>query len=250
MPFIQYLKKSIKNGWMCLFDLIKEHQLPETVARKVRFCGYLDIEPPASTEETRRALEITAGPFVLVTIGNGRVGFPVLDTYLRALARLPENLDIFSLVVGGPELPLEERETIRRQCEASATPPRGRRVRFLDFSPRLVDYMGAADLIVSMGGYNTVLEILRLEKRAVVVPYVNSHREQLIRAALLERLGLIRTIMPDHLSPERLAESVISALHDQPPTRQRLQELGFDFGGLQRIKEHVLRLIGHCTPAV
>jgi predicted glycosyltransferase len=235
-------------GCQNLYDPIKEYEFPDTVARKIRFCGYLDVEPPVtSAEDVRRALDVGDKSVVLVTIGNGRVGFPLLDSYMQALGRLPAHLNIFSFVVGGPELPAEQREIIKRQCELSATQQRRLPARFVDFSPSLLDYMGAADLVVALGGYNTLMEILRLEKRAVVVPYVGPNREQLIRASLLERFGLIRMIHPDALTPEWLAGSLVSALHDSPPTKQRLHELGFDFGGLERITGHVVRLLGRHT---
>jgi len=181
---------------------------------------------------------------VLVTIGNGRVGFPVLDAYMGALKRLPNDLDVFSLIVGGPELPPEQSEIIDQQCQANSH----RRLHFVRFLPHLLNYMEAADLVISLGGYNTVTEILRLEKRAIVVPYVPLSKEQLIRASLMERLGLIQTVHPDRLSPEILAESIIGALRASPPTRERLQELGFDFNGLQRIRGHVMRILERVPP--
>jgi predicted glycosyltransferase len=230
-------------GCQNLYDPIKEYRFPDSVARKVRFCGYLDVEPPAaSIADTRRALGVGHERLVLVTIGNGRVGFNVLDAYLRALAQVPEDPPIVSLVVGGPELPADQREIVRRQCESGAA-PHPRRV-FLDFSPKLLEYMAAADLVVSLAGYNTMMEVLRLEKRAVVVPFADPNQEQVLRASLLERCGLVRTISPAQLSPERMAESVTAALQDRPPTRQRLLELGFDFGGLARMAAGVARLLG------
>jgi predicted glycosyltransferase len=232
-------------GCQSLYDPIKEYGFSDAVGRKVRFCGYLDVEPPAACPaETRRALGVADERIVLVTIGNGRVGFPVLDASVSALAQLPEELDLVSLVVGGPELPFEQREVIRRRCAASDTRHPRRRATFVDFSPRLLDYMAAADVVVSLAGYNTMTEVLTLEKRAVVVPYAQGHREQVMRAALLERLGLIRTVPPDQLSPERLAGSLVSALQDSPPTRQRAHQVGFEFGGLRRIRDHVVRLLG------
>ena len=36
---------------------------------------------------------------------------------------------------------------------------------------------------------------------------------------------------------------MLEAVHDAPPTRQHLRELGFDFGGLQNITDHVKRLL-------
>jgi len=227
------------------YDPIVEYQLPETVARKVIFCGYLDIEPrTVSREDIRRTLGTAAEPLVLVTIGNGRIGFPVLDAYVRALAYLPSDVAIFSVIIGGPELPLEQYEAIGQQCRFIATRYSQRRIHFVSFSPHLLDYMAAADLVVSLGGYNTMTEILSLQKRAIIVPSVYPTKEQLIRASLMERFGLIRMLHPDQLSPEGLAKSILVALHDQPPTRQRLRELGFDSGGLQRIQDHVVRVLG------
>jgi predicted glycosyltransferase len=235
-------------GCQNLYDPIHEYQFPHTIARKIRFCGYLDIEPLVVRKDIRHTLGIADEPLVLVTIGNGRVGFPVLDAYMGALKRLPNDLDVFSLIVGGPELPPEQSEIIDQQCQANTTEYSHRRLHFARFLPHLLNYMEAADLVISLGGYNTVTEILRLEKRAIVVPYVPLSKEQLIRASLMERLGLIQTVHPDRLSPEILAESILSALHASPPTRQRLQELGFDFGGLQRIRGHVMRILGRAPP--
>jgi len=227
------------------YDPIVEYQLPKNVARRILFCGYLDVEQPAvSGEHIRSTLGAGAEPLALVTIGNGRIGFPVLDAYMRALAYLPSDFAIFSVIIGGPELPLGQCKVIEQQCQFIATRYPRRPTHFLSFSPRLLDYMAAADLVVSLGGYNTMTEILSLQKRAIVVPSVYPFKEQLIRATLMERFGLIRMLHPDQLSPEGLAKSILVALHDQPPTRQRLRELGFDFGGLQRIQDHVVRVLG------
>ena len=232
-------------GCQALYDPIKEYQLPDTVAQKVRFCGYLGTErPAASREETRSELGIAGNTLVLVTVGGGRDGFPVLDAYLRALEVLPGNLELSSLLVGGPDLPEAEQEVIRRRCEEMARIQPKRPVRFIEFSPQLLEYMAAADLVVSMACYNTLVEILSLEKRALVIPRIRHNLEQLIRASLFERLGLIRMLHPDHLSPQSLAEALVAALQAPPPSRQRLQPMGFELNGLHQVKTHVLRLLG------
>ncbi len=240
---LEYYDEIWVYGCQNLYDPIREYQLPAEIARKIRFCGYLDIEAPvAASEDIRRTFGIAGQPFALVTIGAGRVGFPVLDTYVRALAQFPNELDLFSLIVGGPSLPMEQQDIIRRQCEAISSRYPRRPVRFVAFLPNLLDNMAAADLVISQGGYNTVTEILRLGKRAVVIPYA-AHDEQLIRASLFESFGLIRTIHPNQLTPQRLVETMLAALQDEPPTHQRLLQLGFDFDGLQHIKDHVMRLL-------
>jgi predicted glycosyltransferase len=241
---LEYYDEIWVYGCQNLYDPIREYQLPAEIGRKVRFCGYLDVEGPVvAREHILRSFGITTGRFVLVTIGNGSVGYAVLDVYLRALKRLPDELDVFSLLVGGPALPGEQREIIRQECEAISSQFPHRRACFVDFLPHLVDQMAAADLVISQGGYNTVTEILRLGKRAIIVPYKSTHSEQFVRASLFESLGLIRTIQPDRLSPEILAETMLKAVDDAPPTQQQLRQLGFDFGGLQHIEDHVKRLL-------
>ncbi len=72
--------------------------------------------------------------------------------------------------------------------------------------------MAAADLIVSMGGYNTLNEIIWLRKPAIVTPRIHPRREQLIRARRMAELGLIRMIHPRDLTGELLAEKVLEGL--------------------------------------
>jgi predicted glycosyltransferase len=119
-----------------------------------------------------------------------------------------------------------------------------RPVRFIDFSSQFLDYMAAADVVVSMGGYNTLAEILALERRALVVPRAGPSFEQVVRARLFERRGLIRVLHSDQLSPNGMAEALLDALQAPPPSRQAMEALGFDFTGLLEVKAHVLRLLG------
>jgi predicted glycosyltransferase len=244
MQALEYYDEIWVYGCQNLYDPILENQLPTKIARKIRFCGYLDIEAPVTASaDIRRTLGVADQPLVLVTVGGGKVGFPILDNYVQALAQFPSQMNQFSLIVGGPSLPMEQQDIIRRQCEAINSQNSRQRIEFVNFLPRLLDYMAAADLVVAQGGYNTVTEILRLGKRAVIVPHEQHHNEQLIRASLFESFGLVRTIRPNQLSPGRLAETMLAALQDKPPTHQRLQQLGFDFAGLDRIRDHVIRLL-------
>lgn len=81
-----------------------------------------------------------------------------------------------------------------------------------------------------MGGYNTISEILSLEKKALIIPRVYPRREQLIRAELFEKLGLFDMFHPHEVTPE-LINSWLQ--HDVVPS-QSASEL-IDFGGLKRI---------------
>lgn len=231
-------------GCRSLFDPIKEYHLMEAVAQKMKFCGYLTCEPPSFPPgEVRRELGIGEGKFVLVTAGAGGDGFPLLDTYLKALELFAKELEVSSLLVSGPDMPPREREALRRRCSRS-TLPSLQRAELLEFSPRLIDYMSAADVVVSMGGYNTLLEVISLGKEAVVVPRTNPRREQLLRGAAFEKRGLIRMVHPDHLSPRVLAETILDALQTPAaPFGKRLEAAGIDLNGLEAVKNYTLRLL-------
>jgi len=233
-------------GCQALFDPIKEYQLPDAVAAKVRFCGYLGIAPPArSPEAIRRELGIGQGKLVLVTVGGqGWDGFPVLDAYLRALECLPKDQEVHSILFTGPDMPPEQCDILRQRCHRVASShPGSPHIRLLEFSPQLLDYMAVSDVIVTRGGYNTVTEILSLGKQAIVIPRISPNREQFIRAALFERKGLIRMLHPDQLSPEALAEALLVAFSAPPLLRQHLEAEGLTLNGLESVRGHFLRLL-------
>ena len=78
-----------------------------------------------------------------------------------------------------------------------------------------LQYLLQADLIVSMAGYNTICEILKFSKKAVVIPRAGPSAEQGIRSRILHKLELLRSIHPRDLTPELLAKSICARL-DEP----------------------------------
>jgi predicted glycosyltransferase len=85
-------------------------------------------------------------------------------------------------------------------------------VRYLDFVSDVASYVAAADAVVSMGGYNSVCELLSAGKTALVVPRITPRREQLIRAEALGRRGLLRWLHPDQLGARRMLAEIEALL--------------------------------------
>ena len=67
-----------------------------------------------------------------------------------------------------------------------------------------MSYVSAADAVVSMGGYNTVCDIISGAKPAVIVPRIKPSQEQLIRSQRMQDLGLLNSILPENLTPQAL----------------------------------------------
>ena len=76
----------------------------------------------------------------------------------------------------------------------------GRNVQIEQFSPDFLAYLAAADLSISMGGYNTTMNILATGVPALVWPFPQN-REQRLRAGRLAKEGILKVIEDEDLRP-------------------------------------------------
>ena len=72
-------------------------------------------------------------------------------------------------------------------------------------------WLQAADLSISMAGYNTCMNILATGVRALVHPFAQN-REQGLRAKLLADRGCLSVLSTEDLDPPRLAERMARQL--------------------------------------
>lgn len=191
-----------------VFDPVCEYDFPTSVAGKVEFCGYIRREAePHIRERTRSRLQINeAEKLVLVTSGGGQDGYSLIENYLSAVRSAPADRRFKSLLVCGPEMPSDQRAILQQQAANE------RDVMFQEFAGDMIGLMAAADVVISMGGYNSICEILSLKKRAIIIPRFRPTEEQWIRADRLSRLGYFKTIHPDELTPELLLNALLESL--------------------------------------
>jgi predicted glycosyltransferase len=198
-----------------IFDPRAEYRWPQAVSSKAIFCGYLGKRRSRESRAViRRQLGIASGEqLVLVTPGGGEDGHPIVKTYCAALPQIHRTRQVRSLIITGPEMP-------EAQCRmVSDTTAGDSSVACRTFVDNMMAYMEAADVVVSMGGYNTICEILSTGKRAVVIPRAEPVQEQWIRAERMARLGLFTAIHPRQLTPDMLAEAVAMKLRAKADTR-------------------------------
>jgi len=191
-----------------IFDLRREYQFPPFAAAKVRFCGYISRQLGLkSRADVRRGLGVPENqPLVLVTPGGGEDGHELIGTCLAGLKALPAQQRPRTHIVCGPEMSEARRSAIE---ELAAELPQ---VSLQDFSDDMMSLMGGADVVLAMGGYNTVCELLTLRKRAVLVPRVRPGIEQLMRAERMAGQGLVRLLHPDGLTPAALMDGLQAEL--------------------------------------
>jgi predicted glycosyltransferase len=193
-----------------VYDIAAEYGFSPQAEAKTRFVGYLRREPPTRTaEQLRVAHALESDRLVLVMAGGGGDGYELLRAVVEAL-QLRGDRDRFDCVLlGGPLMPAEDRRRVLALAAGDGS------IRYIDFVDDVASYVAAADVIVSMGGYNSVCELLSAGKAAIVVPRITPRREQLIRAEALSRRGLLRMLHPDLLTGERVLTEIDDLL-EQP----------------------------------
>ncbi|QGY39492.1 glycosyltransferase [Pseudodesulfovibrio cashew] len=182
------------------YDPIKEYDFPDDIAAKTVFTGYIPRRVPTQRKGVRRHKR------VVVTIGGGGDGYTVLDNYLKMLES-NGTVDFKTLMVTGPFLDPDRLDELADRARAL-------KVQIKPFVRNLEKRMAAADLVVTMGGYNTLCEILSLRKPALVIPRDNPRQEQLLRATVFKERGLCDFIKWGDVTPELLREKVTGLLND------------------------------------
>ncbi|MGD8395676.1 MAG: glycosyltransferase [Candidatus Eiseniibacteriota bacterium] len=193
-------------GSCAVYDSIAAYLLPRD---KTLFLGHVG----PSREELADAVPppVEAGrQRILVTIGGGGDGAEILHQVTRLQQQLGRRSPYRFEVVTGPLMPAATRTELLETVDG--TP----HLTVRDYVERLPAWMPHCDLILSMGGYNTLSEVLAGARRSIVVPRIHPRREQEIRALALARFGLVRVIDPRHLSPQVLGDAIAQSLDHGP----------------------------------
>ena len=187
-----------------IFDVCEEYQFPQDLQEKVQHCGYVQRQRPGrSRVDIRKELGVEQWEsLVFITAGGGQDGYELFSASLEATSSLAQRLPLKTLLITGPELSTEQTQAISTAAQSCDG------LRVIEFTDDLMSYMNAADIVISMAGYNTICELLTLGKRSIVIPRVRPIEEQRIRAERLAGSRAFRTILPDELTP-RVLESAI-----------------------------------------
>ncbi len=220
-----------------VFDPADEYRWPASVTAKVDYTGYLvngrvDLLP--STDPSQGAALEDRRPYVLGLVGGGQDGAAVATAF--ADAPLPPGHR--GVLVTGPFLAPEVRRTLKLDHQHRDD------LLVLDFVTDVPDLVNGAAAIVSMGGYNSVCELLGSEQPALLVPRVVPRREQALRADRLRQAGLVDVLDPAELTPDTLGGWLAQGV--QRPGRQR--QTTVDFDGLARVAQLAGGLLGANEP--
>lgn len=226
----EYYDHVLIYGTPEIFDTAREYGLQGDLLKKVSYCGYLcKGDPSKSAAAIRQELGIEDETFILVTAGGGGDAYPMMQLCMDTLNTLQTKQPILGVLITGPLM--EPALVHHLEKEASKTG-----IRVLRSSHEILNYMHAADILITMASYNTMMEAVKLGKRTLVIPREGPSAEQKMRAKIFSEKGFISALpAAQYLTASALEAEILSAIQAPPFSR------GLKMDGLQ---EACRRLMG------
>ena len=218
-----------------LFDPVREYRMPDDIAQKVRFVGYIPRNGQHATpDELRMRYAPRTGRLVVVTLGGGGDGNVLLHNFLEGYAALGENPPFEVVAVTGPLMSPRKRNRFRTRYGALDG------VTLIEYTNQVPDLIEASDFAITMGGYNTVMELACAGARALIVPRAFPRREQLVRARILADRGVVRCVEEQQATPETLIAETLRGLEQPRPDKG----WGLRFTGLKKMTAELRAVLG------
>ncbi|UCD79429.1 MAG: glycosyl transferase [Desulfobacterales bacterium] len=212
------------------FSRVGDIQVP------VVYTGFITQQTdPAAGGKLRRELDISSGQkLVVASAGGGRSGYKILSSVLDASELLRNRMPIRLEIFAGPFM---ENEEFLKLAARSAPGVRVRR-----FTRQFQDYLYAADLSVSLAGYNTCMNLLMTQVPAIVYPYVRQ-REQPMRINKIKKFLPMKVLNDGDLRPERLSQH----MHHMLQHNRAFKTLSIDVNGARNAAEFLSRWTNEST---
>ncbi len=198
-------------GCADVFNVMAEYRFPAAVAAKTSYCGYVcrdEAKAKPNGGALPEAFAQTREKFVLVTGGGGADASYFMDKFIDAVRALQPRIAFNALISTGPFMHKDQRQGLYKKAKGLpvvVTPSGQDNIRFLR----------QADLVISMAGYNTISEILRFRKNAIIIPRPGPSAEQTMRTRIMAGRGLFSSIHPHDLTTESFAELIARQLRGE-----------------------------------
>ncbi len=213
------------------FDLVLIHSDESFMPLSVSFSRQDDLEAPvaytgyvtqsidnnhaAITPVDAIALE-RPEPMILCSIGGGRFGHELVQAVIQSAPQLAKQLPHHIQLFAGVFMPDAKYAQFEQQVQVLQANGVSN-ISLRRHTTCLLDYMQKADLSISMGGYNTTMNILSTGVRSLMLTFMgNDDQEQEIRARALERCGILDVLTLGDLVPDQFATKVVDRISRSP----------------------------------
>lgn len=200
-----YFKGILVHADPAIITLNETFNRLDDIQPSLHYTGFVTkLEPREDREQARGTLKLSPDDKLIVaSIGGGNVGSELLQAVIRAFKILERDIPAHLQLFCGPYCDEKIYMTLQNNLPDNITVDR--------FTDRFPEWLAAADLSISMAGYNTCMNLVQAGIPALVYPF-KQNREQRLRA---ERLGgqvPIKIIEDTDLTPYLLAQKIKTQL--------------------------------------
>ena len=219
----QAYEERVLNLLNTYFDLLLVHSDNQLLALDESFSRMDDIRipmvytgfvsPKANPEAGRRLRrELGVGSeekLIVASAGGGRSGYALLSCVVDAYHLMAHSDRIRIKMFAGPfRDPAEFKQLTAKSVDG---------VRIRHFTNRFLDYLSAADLSVSLAGYNTCMNLLAARVPSLVFPY-SKQREQPIRVEKIKNFIPMKILRDKDIEPGLLCRYIQKMLLESRPS--------------------------------
>src|ERR1044071_8678476 len=117
----RYYARILVFGMQDVYDVAEKYQLPESMVKKLYYCGYV-----SNLEHDRNAYNIRARylagqsadtRLIVVMAGGGADAFPMMSTLIDAMPKVLEEQPCVLAVITGPSMPVELIADLERRAD-------------------------------------------------------------------------------------------------------------------------------------
>jgi predicted glycosyltransferase len=209
----EFYEERVINMLHTYFDLLLVHSddqlltLDETFSRMsdiripVVYTGFVAPKAnPAAGRQLRRELGIgSAEKLVVVSAGGGRSGYALLNCIMDAYPLIKQTGSIRVEMFAGPFREPDEFEKLAAKAVDG--------IRIRHYTKRFLDYLSAADLSISLAGYNTCMNLIAARVPALIYPY-SKQQEQPLRVAKIDKLIPMKILRDKDIEPQRISRYI------------------------------------------
>lgn len=186
-------------GETSVLTTAEELGIERRVPSRVRHVGYVASAMPEPIEQD---------PYVLVTTGGGGDGQALLRHVFDAV-EAGSMAGLRTIAVTGPLL------SSSRRAELLLRAAQDPRLEVVEFTDQMRSLVSSATAVISMAGYNTVVEELAAGVPALLVPRRAPRLEQQVRASRMAAATHLKHCDLDDLSPRVIVDFVTQAQSQQ-----------------------------------
>jgi len=199
----EYYDEVLIYGRKDVFDAASHYGMNAEFPGRVTYCGYVCSEEPLKArDQVREDLRLLKDKLVVVAAGGGHDAYPLMQSCMEACQLLGKHAPFDIFFITGPLMDLAQREQLRAEA-------RGLGIRVITSVEDTPSFINAADLVITMGGYNSLCEAISFRRKALVVPRLGPRAEQRMRARLFQERGLIDVLDPREVSAKSLLERIM-----------------------------------------